>query len=90
LNDPFVRLRASDLAGRILKEAGDDREAQVRRAFELALNRAPEAAERTDATGFLAQQTDERTRRGESSASLAALTDFCQALFGLNEFIYVD
>lgn len=90
LNDPFVRLRASDLAGRILKEAGDDREAQVRRAFELALNRAPEAAERTDATGFLAQQTDERTRRGESYASLAALTDFCQALFGLNEFIYVD
>ena len=90
LNDPFVRLRASDLAGRIQEEAGNDREAQVDRAFELTLNRAPEAAERAEATGFLSQQTDERARRGESNASLAALTDFCHALFGLNEFIYVD
>jgi len=90
LNDPFVRLRAGDLAERIREEVGDDREAQVKRAFELALNRAPQAAESNEATAFLAQQTDERAHRGESSASLAVLTDFCHALFGLNEFIYVD
>ena len=34
--------------------------------------------------------TEVRKERGERDAPIEALTDFCQSLFGLNEFVYVD
>lgn len=40
------------LAGRVQKEAGEDRAAQVRRAFELTLNRLPQAEELRTFLGF--------------------------------------
>jgi hypothetical protein len=90
LNDPFVRLRASELAYRIRREAGLDLRAQVTRAFRLTVNRAPDVEELAEATNFLNDQTQERILRDESNGALLAFTDFCHALFGLNEFIYVD
>ena len=66
---------------------------QVRVAFQLCLSRPPARAELADARAFIAAQTDARERREASPPGAArqhALTDFCQSLFGLNEFIYVD
>ena len=93
LNDRFVRLRAADFARRLVREKGDDLPAQVRRAFWLALSRAPNQAELQASTEFVRKQTASRQgRAGEASAdaALEALTDYCQSLLGLNEFIYVD
>ena len=90
LNDPFVRLRASDLAKRIRDLVGDKRGAQVNLAFLLALSREPEHEERLHAIRFIEQQVEVRRHRGESNGELVALTDFCHSLYGLNEFIYVD
>ena len=90
LNDPFVRLRASDLAKRVRDMAGEQIENQVVSAFQLALNREPAAEELSEATAFIRQQSLVRQRRGESDEALLALTDFCHSVFGLNEFIYVD
>jgi hypothetical protein len=90
LNDPFVRLRALELAKRVRLEAGDRVEDQVLFAFQHGLNRAPEPEELADVCVFIKQQSLERAGRGESDGSLMALTDFCHSLFGLNEFIYVD
>ena len=90
LNDPFVRLRASDLAKRIRDLVGDKRGAQVNLAFLLALSREPEHEERLHAIRFIEQQVEVRRQRGESNGELVALTDFCHSLYGLNEFIYVD
>jgi hypothetical protein len=94
LNDPFVRIRAMDLANRLQADAGESVEAQIQQAFQLCLNRAPAPAELADALGFVIEQSAVREKRDSKQpaddAERLALTDFCQSLFGLNEFIYVD
>ena len=93
LNDPFVRLRSSELAQR-LGSAGDDANAQVQHAFQLALARQPTANELHDATTFLTEQSEARRSRNvnltKTNADSLALIEFCQMLFAFNEFIYVD
>jgi mono/diheme cytochrome c family protein len=91
LNDPFVRARAGDFAGRLLTEAGDEPGRQVERAYRLAFGRPPTAAERDAGVEFLDRRARDRSARDpKSDARRSALTDYCQALFGLNEFVYVD
>ena len=92
LNDPFVRLRAEELAKRLQASAGAEVDAQIRAAFQLCLGRAPASEELAAARTFIESQTAARAQRDAKSADAPqlALTDFCQSLFGLNEFIYVD
>ena len=76
MNSPQARAWAEGLARRVQKEAaGGDSGPQVARLFRLALGRLPTATEAHDAAAFLAAGT---------------LTDLCQAILALNEFIYVD
>jgi len=75
-----VRAAAKGLAKRSLS-AGDDA-AVVRRAYRLALGRAPTAGEQADAAAFLRGTT--------GPAREAAAADFCQVLFCLNEFLYAE
>jgi len=88
LNEPFVRLRALELAARLRKEAGDDPAAQVRHAYRLALGREPAVDELTAAVTFLRQQSE--GREAGTDRTLLALADFAHVLFGLNELIYID
>ena len=88
LNDTFVRAVAQDFAIRLSK-SGDDQTA-VQNAFALAFARAPSEGEATTALQFITAQTKNRNARNEGDARLEAFTDFCQSLFGLNEFIYID
>jgi hypothetical protein len=94
LNDPFIRGRAVDFAARVSTESGSDVERQVRTAWRLALGRQPGKPELRDATRFVQSQIEQRSARDhtqqESEVQLRALADFCQALFAMNEFIYVD
>lgn len=94
LNDPFVRSRALDFADRLLDECKADNNAAVRRAFALALGRAPSETEQATSLEFLATQADRRRQREPQAAAAdirrLSLADFCQAVFGLNEFLYVD
>ena len=94
LNDPFVRLRAEELAGRLQAGAGPGADAQIQLAFQLCLGRAPAPDELTDARVFIAAQFAARAERdpkqSPAAAQRLALVDFCQSLFGLNEFIYID
>ncbi len=94
LNDPFVRLRAEELATQLQSTPDNTVENKVQLAFQRCFNRAPTPAELTAATGFIGTQTTSRQARDVSqtaaSMELLALTDFCQSLFGLNEFIYID
>jgi hypothetical protein len=94
LNDKFVRDRAGDFAKRLLAEGAAKPEAWVDTAFRLALSRAPGDDEKAASVGFIKRQLDQRAARDKSlpvdEVRLRALSDFCQALFGLNEFIYVD
>jgi hypothetical protein len=85
MNDAFVRNRSHDFAHRLLRETGPHPEEQVERAFLLALSRPPSEQEMRQSLQFLERQTSSHGGNGR-----AALADFCQVLFGLNEFIYID
>jgi hypothetical protein len=105
LNGPFMQEQARALAGLLLREAGPSPEAQVRRAYQLALGRAPGKEEVKLALTFLGEQNDllldrlrarktvalvERLPAGADPARAAALADFCLALLNRNAFVYVD
>jgi len=94
LNDEFVRARATDFARKVENEAGAEPEAQVRLAWRLAVGREPSTNELESGTAFTNAQIRQRSTREpgkpNTSAQDLALADFCQAIFALNEFIYVD
>src|SRR5262249_7882039 len=95
LNDKFVRARAIDFAEKVAKDAGVDAEAQGRLAWRLALGREPPADELASPTAFITAQGEQRLERDaqqqpKGAPQKLALADFCQAIFALNEFIYVD
>lgn len=94
LNDRFFRDRAAEFARRLLAEDGADSQAWVERGFRLSLSRQPSPSERAACERFLENQIQNRKAREPSqpldAIHVQALTDFCQSLFSLNEFIYVD
>ena len=94
LNDPFVRDRAADFARRLVAEGGSAPRQWVDRAFLLAMSRPPGNDEREESIKFIERQFERRTARDKSVSAeevrLRALADFCQTVFGLNEFVYVD
>jgi hypothetical protein len=75
LNSRFALQQADFFAERLKREAGDDPERQVRRAFRLAFSRDPTETERAAAVALLREQ------------GTAAL---CRALYNTNEFLYMD
>jgi hypothetical protein len=94
LNDSFIRDRAGDFARRLLSENSNSIEKSVESAFRLALSRAPSDAEVKSSVAFIERQLQRRADRDKSTSAddnrIRAMSDFCQAMFGLNEFIYVD
>lgn len=68
----------------------DDLSTFVSNAYRFALNREPSNNELQAATQFIEKQEREYVAGGKASSRSLALTDFCQAVFCLNEFIYVD
>jgi hypothetical protein len=77
MNNAFIRLQAGEFAKRLAREAGNALDKQVDLAFSLAFSRTPSATERTAAHEFLEGRPE-------------ALSDFCQALFNSNEFLYTQ
>jgi hypothetical protein len=88
MNSPQGRHYAEAFAQRIAS-AGDD-VASVRLAYQLALSRDPSSDELKVAADFIEGARSLRREQGQTEVDAAALADFCQLLFGLNEFIYVD
>ena len=77
LNSPLSSEAAHALASRAGREAGQDVNSRVERAYLLALGRRPGEDERALARDFL-------------SGPGSSFADFCLALLNLNEFVYVD
>ncbi|MFO0940027.1 MAG: DUF1553 domain-containing protein [Pirellulales bacterium] len=65
-------------------------ETTVRQVYRIALNR--EASDRELAASLQFIQHNQKLQNGKTAdeSALSALTDFCQAILSLNEFIYVD
>lgn len=98
LNDRFVRSVARDFAKLLVsKQTGKSVSSEqfklkpvIEQAFETSFARLPTNREIETSIQFIEAQTKARTERAEQDPRSEALTDFCQSLFGLNEFIYVD
>jgi hypothetical protein len=105
LNDTVTLEWAQAFAGRVIKEAGADPNAQVERAWLLAFGRKPDGFEKDTAQTFFAKQklviAEEASHgqklalpsgmpEGSDPAQGAAFVDFCQMLMNSNEFVYVN
>ncbi len=90
LNNPQVRAYAGAFAKRVRPDPEVPVASSVDRAYRLALARPPVPDELADDLAFLKGQAQAYRSAGHADAELAALADFCQALMGLNEFVYVE
>lgn len=87
MNNVQGREYAVALAKRV---EADSVEQSIDRVYWLALSREPQITEMKLALDFLKQQTALRKAANESSPEFAALTDLCQTIMSMNEFLYVD
>ena len=69
--DDEVEARIADLR----REAGDDLDKQIQRAWQLALSRPPTKTEHSKAKIFVQEES---------------LAQLCRVIFNLNEFVYPD
>jgi hypothetical protein len=105
LNSEFSLSAARDLVGFLYAHAGMASRDQIDLAYQRVLCRRPRGEEIKAGLAFLADQTMRLKQSsrpvselagpadlpdGIDPCSAAALTDFCLALFNLNEFAYVD
>ncbi|UUO07394.1 PSD1 and planctomycete cytochrome C domain-containing protein [Blastopirellula sp. J2-11] len=83
MNSPHTRSYAESFAAALPSGSVEER---ITAAYQKAVQRDPTEQELKAASEFIAAQAQ---RDGENGQQ-AALVDLCQALFGLNEFIYID
>jgi hypothetical protein len=75
LNSELTTEAARAFAKQIEQEAGEDPSQRVKLAFQLALQRTPDADEAATCERLLAERS---------------LAELCRALLNLNEFVYID
>jgi hypothetical protein len=90
LNSPLVRDCARQFAQRISPRGNEPTTAAVQHGYLLALGRPASPLELEESARFVREQAAEYQKANKPNAQTMALTDFCQALLGLNEFIYVE
>jgi hypothetical protein len=89
LNDEFVLVQSRHFAARV-KQAGESLPEQIAAAYRIALSREPAAAELAGSVRFIEKQSAHHAQKPAADPVLAALTDFCNVLLNLNEFLYVQ
>jgi hypothetical protein len=87
MNSPQARQYAEGFAGRL---QGKSPEEAVRQGYVSAFGREPLAREQELAAEFIARQQSMHEQAGREDAGRLALTDFCQTMMCLNEFVYVE
>ncbi len=86
LNNPQARQWAKGFAAKVLETDTED-PAVIEKIYLKALTRKPTEDERKTALEFLKEQRKGYTGK---DANMLAVADFCQTIFCLNEFIYID
>jgi hypothetical protein len=87
MNNPQIRGAARAWARRLSAQPMAE---AVTRAYLEAVGREPSQTEAADVQAFISGQAQSYAAAGKADASELALADFCQALFGLNEFVYIE
>ena len=73
-NSRFILQQAEAFARRLQQDAGPDRPAQVRRAWQLAFNRTPTQSEAAEAAQFAGEH---------------GVPALCRAILNSNEFLFI-
>jgi hypothetical protein len=89
LNSAHVRGYAHNFARRLLNEFADSPSNLLKQAYLTSIGRSPDKDELSMAMSFIDKQTLSYQADQKEQPRELALTDFCQVLFGLNEFVYV-
>jgi mono/diheme cytochrome c family protein len=90
LNSPHVRQYAHNFAKRLRPAYDESAAAAVRQGYLTAIGREPDEEELKSTVAFLTAQEESYAAGQRANAPDLALADFCQVLFGLNEFVYVE
>jgi len=92
LNSPFVQEQARRFASYLFDRRLSRDEDRVWQAHQIVLSRVPSAEEMREALHYVNQASGRFSRRGQSAdeARRAAWSSYCQLMFGLNEFVYVE
>ncbi len=90
MNNALVRGCAEGLAQRISPSAGVKVKDALRSGYAIALGRTPSKRELSESIQFVTEQMASYQAEGKAEPRRLALTDFCQVLMELNEFVYVD
>ncbi len=90
INSPQIRDYAHAFARQLAPLYRDSPAGAVKQGYSRAIARDPDEQELRSTMEFLAAQKKTYAASDESSAAELALADFCQVLFGLNEFVYVE
>jgi mono/diheme cytochrome c family protein len=90
MNNKTVRECAENFARRIAPVKDKTLEESVRNGYAAALGRGPSEQELTDSVQFVKEQEESYKAGGKANGRHLALTDFCQVLLELNEFLYVN
>jgi hypothetical protein len=88
MNNAQVRGYARGLAERLGPSTEKSLADAVREGYRLSLAREPTAQELGNAQAFL--ETQSALYNVEPASLVLAMTDFCQVLLSLNEFVYVQ
>lgn len=87
MNNPHVRGWAHQFAKTIAADEKTPLPDAIRKGYQIALSRDPSPQELMQISGFVQKQM---TSYPMAKSREMALTDFCQVLMCLNEFVYVD
>ncbi|HIN95492.1 MAG TPA: DUF1553 domain-containing protein [Planctomycetes bacterium] len=93
LNNKMIHDLSVAFAERVQSEAGDNPQAQIKRAYLIALSRSPNEAELDLSLRYLEKLTSQWKQSEPDKATQApqrALENFCHAVINLAAFIYID
>jgi hypothetical protein len=90
MNNPHVRGYARSFAKSLLPKAERDFAEAVMQGYLLTLSRLPSEEELRDNIEFLKMQEASYIEDKNTAAKELALADFCQVLFSLNEFVFIE
>ena len=88
MNSPQVRRYATEFARKL--GSHQDFGAVIDHAYQNAIARSPNASEAERGMTFLSHQFKSYESEGKTNARELAIADYCQVLFSLSEFIYID
>ena len=89
MNNEFVLLQSRYFAERV-KQGAPEPADQVKLAYRIALSRDPAPGELTGSLEFLEKQRAHHGAKPAGDPVLLALTDLCNVILNLNEFLYVQ